>query len=175
MEDQVGFFINPLPLRNKLQPGETFEEVLANTRRNSLESFRYKQYPFDHIIQDLGLVSREGENPLFDIVLSMQQVQQEETAGTADFRIEEFGEGSVKAPFGLIFNIRPAGKGIFMEIYFKTKHYNKGAVIFLKNALTEVLQQVITEPSMKVEDIMLEQNRKQEQEAMLDDLFNVSF
>jgi tyrocidine synthetase III len=175
LEDQVGFFINPLPLRNKLQPGETFEEVLANTRRNSLESFRYKQYPFDHIIQDLGLVSREGENPLFDIVLSMQQVQQEETAGTADFRIEEFGEGSVKAPFGLIFNIRPAGKGIFMEIYFKTKHYNKGAVIFLKNALTEVLQQVITEPSMKVEDIMLEQNRKQEQEAMLDDLFNVSF
>ena len=77
-EDQLGLFINLLPLRIKFNPKITFAELLKNVRSVCLEAFRHQDYPFDKIIDDLKLPRDLSRSPLFDILLEVQELPDSE-------------------------------------------------------------------------------------------------
>jgi acyl-CoA synthetase (AMP-forming)/AMP-acid ligase II/acyl carrier protein len=49
----VGYFVNPVVLRARLSAEMTFEELLAQARRNTAESFARQDYPFELLVKQL--------------------------------------------------------------------------------------------------------------------------
>jgi amino acid adenylation domain-containing protein len=84
LENQIGFFVNMLPLRCILTGKETFRDLLKNVKNNTLNALTHQLYPFDLIVSDSNLKRDRSRNPLFDIVVTTDILDPE----------TEFGEGN---------------------------------------------------------------------------------
>ena len=75
LADQIGFFVNTLPLRETLVPEESFLALLDRTRQTVLDAFEHAEMPFNVLAERLQLPRAVGGNPLFEVMLTMDDWQ----------------------------------------------------------------------------------------------------
>lgn len=74
LHEQIGLYVNVLPLRSVIRADVTWSEFLKQTADNTFRVFEYQDYPFDKIVNDLDLRWEPGHNPLFDVLMVLQDV-----------------------------------------------------------------------------------------------------
>lgn len=73
-EHSVGMFVNTVVMRNLLQGEQTFNSFLSEVRDNCLRVIENQSYPFDKLIDELGIPRDMGRNPVFDTMFSMNNI-----------------------------------------------------------------------------------------------------
>ncbi len=71
-EGLIGFFVNTLALRSSLAEGLTFRGLLRRVREGTLAAFAHEEMPFDKLVEELQPEREAGRNPLFQVVLTLQ-------------------------------------------------------------------------------------------------------
>lgn len=69
LENQLGFYINILPLKHEIDPQLSFEQQFDKIKDNVLNAYKFQQYPFDRLMEDLNLKKIPGRSPLFDTII----------------------------------------------------------------------------------------------------------
>jgi len=69
-EDLIGYFINTLPLRSRINPGDTFGKFLKQVRKEVLSALEFSQIPFTKLAEAFASRDRPGE-PFFNILFVM--------------------------------------------------------------------------------------------------------
>jgi amino acid adenylation domain-containing protein/non-ribosomal peptide synthase protein (TIGR01720 family) len=72
MEPLVGFFINNVVMRTRLDGDPSFREVLIRTRGTALAAFEHQEVPFEMIVDELATVRSLSHAPLFQVSFTMQ-------------------------------------------------------------------------------------------------------
>jgi amino acid adenylation domain-containing protein/non-ribosomal peptide synthase protein (TIGR01720 family) len=70
--NQIGFYTNTLALKTILNPNGSFSENLKRVHDNCLEAFSHQSYPFDKLVDELDLDRDLSQNPLFNIMIILQ-------------------------------------------------------------------------------------------------------
>jgi amino acid adenylation domain-containing protein/non-ribosomal peptide synthase protein (TIGR01720 family) len=78
-EPLIGFFVNTLPLRMDLSGGVSFRELLARTRRVSLNAYEHQDLPFEHLVDALQPARNMSHTPFFQAMFMLQNMRFEET------------------------------------------------------------------------------------------------
>lgn len=68
LEDLLGFFLDTLVLRNEINAGNTFLEVLSTVKSNTLQAFAHRDVPFDVLVKELNPERSAGSNPFFQVM-----------------------------------------------------------------------------------------------------------
>lgn len=76
LEDQIGFYINTLPLRNQIDSRMSFRQLLGVVKDSATQAFDNQEYPFDKLISELNLARDFSRAPLFDVVVVLQNNDQ---------------------------------------------------------------------------------------------------
>jgi non-ribosomal peptide synthetase component F len=72
LDNQVGNFINLIPLRTCFEPDDTFQTALEKVKSTIIESHQSGRYPFERILDDIDYRRVPGKFPLFDVVVTSQ-------------------------------------------------------------------------------------------------------
>jgi hypothetical protein len=72
LEDQVGFYLNLLPLRDRVSGAASFRALLAAVRETTTEAFAHQAYPFDRLVEELVPARDWSRHPLFDVMVILQ-------------------------------------------------------------------------------------------------------
>jgi tyrocidine synthetase-3 len=75
MEKIIGMFVNTLALRNLPSRDKTFKQFLQDVKGNSLKAFENRDYPFEDLVERLKVSRDLGRNPLFDVMLVLQNME----------------------------------------------------------------------------------------------------
>ena len=75
-EGSIGFFVNQLVLRTRVDPNENFRELLARVRRTSLDAIDHQDIPFERLVEALAPQRDLGRSPLFQAKLVMHTAPQ---------------------------------------------------------------------------------------------------
>ncbi|MGZ3460175.1 MAG: non-ribosomal peptide synthetase, partial [Archangium sp.] len=71
-EGMLGFFINQLVLRARLEGDPTVRELLARTREASLAAYAHQELPFEELVRALNPARNDGRAPLFQVKFTLQ-------------------------------------------------------------------------------------------------------
>ncbi|MFC9470800.1 non-ribosomal peptide synthase/polyketide synthase [Nocardia sp. NPDC056952] len=73
LDDLVGMFVNTLVLRTEVAPATPFTELVAQVRDKDLAAFGHADVPFERLVELLDPVRSTARNPLFQVMLSVNE------------------------------------------------------------------------------------------------------
>ncbi|HEX7181318.1 MAG TPA: amino acid adenylation domain-containing protein, partial [Thermoanaerobaculia bacterium] len=78
VEGLIGFFVNTLVFRLRLREGESFLALLERVRAAMLAGHDHQDLPFELLVDALGVERSLAYNPLFQVLLELQNFPSEE-------------------------------------------------------------------------------------------------
>jgi amino acid adenylation domain-containing protein len=71
-EGLIGFFVNTLILRTRLEERMSFRQCLRQVRGTLLEAYQHQDVPFEKLVEELVAEREPNRNPLFQVMFVMQ-------------------------------------------------------------------------------------------------------
>lgn len=168
LENQLGLYVNTLPLKSIINYNDNFCDFVKDVSENSFKLFEFQDYPFDKIVEDLGVSRDTSRNPLFDVLLVFQNTAISD--GTIDIT-NQYGfnlypldqylysehdkkEELRSAKFDLNFNFdrEPNGRH-YLEIEFATSIFKKSTIDKLFSSFIHIINQACDKPDIKIKEI----------------------
>ncbi|WEA01642.1 non-ribosomal peptide synthetase [Mucilaginibacter sp. SJ] len=78
LERIMGVFVNILAIRNEVKEDLGFEDFLLNVKEKTLSCFENQLYPYEELVSVLQLPRDTSRNPLFDVMFTLQNFEQNE-------------------------------------------------------------------------------------------------
>jgi amino acid adenylation domain-containing protein len=77
LESLIGFFVNSLVMRVRVDRGKTFRELLADVQRITLDAYRHEEIPFERLVEELAPQRTLTAAPLFQVMFALQNAPAE--------------------------------------------------------------------------------------------------
>ncbi|MGV9668847.1 amino acid adenylation domain-containing protein, partial [Nocardia niigatensis] len=74
LDNLIGMFVNTLVLRTRVDPNNSFAELLAAVRQTDLAAFEHADAPFERIVELLDPPRSQARHPLFQVSLTVQNM-----------------------------------------------------------------------------------------------------
>ena len=109
LENQIGFYINVLVIRNSIEAGDSFLDFYERAKTSTANSFNHEVYPFDRLVEDLNVEKDRSRNPIFDVILTLQNASEKrddiEISASDVNTIKDRGEIFAKFDGGCLFQM----------------------------------------------------------------------
>ena len=151
-EGMLGMFVNTLAMRGKPEGGRTYADFLKEIRESCLKAYENQEYPFEELVEAVEVRRDISRNPLFDVMLVLQNNEREEIKlNGADTRMT--GQEHTIAKFDLTFNLwEKEGEYLIMLEYCSDLFKEESAQRMLDHYHV-VLQQVTEQEEILLRDI----------------------
>ena len=165
----VGYFINPVALRSKVDGDPTFADYLKQTAAQVSGALEHQQYPFSRLVRQLNL-PRDPSRPLvYQVSFAMERVPGVDEADIATFLIGKgghklyFGDISVEtldlalrqAQFEITLVIEEAGGSIFGCWQYNRDLFEPETIAHLNALYAQVLRSITDNPLKRLSEIEL--------------------
>jgi amino acid adenylation domain-containing protein len=81
--DAVGYLVNAVPIRTRIDAGMTFKEVLAETGIAVRAALEHQEFPFASLVRELKATREAGINPIFQVMFAMERPAEIDSHGFA--------------------------------------------------------------------------------------------
>ncbi|WP_280701976.1 non-ribosomal peptide synthetase [Kitasatospora sp. GP82] len=160
LDDLVGFFVNTLVLRTDVSADPTVGELLARIRDTDLAAYAHQDVPFEQLVDELRPTRSLNRNPLFQVMLALQNNDRAELAlPGVESRVEVVRTGSAR--FDLVLDATDsytrdgAPNGIDLTVEYRADAFDGDTMLRLSDALTRVLDAMAAAPDAPIGAIEL--------------------
>ncbi|MFF4657752.1 condensation domain-containing protein [Streptomyces sp. NPDC001381] len=91
-QDVLGYFVNPVVCRTRIDPEESFGDLLEKVRGTLLEGLEHQTLPFARIVERLGLRRERGRAPLVEVAFGQNKPQHGDRLGVSRFLTGDGGQ-----------------------------------------------------------------------------------
>ncbi|GEK80346.1 non-ribosomal peptide synthetase [Agrococcus baldri] len=157
LAELVGFFVNTLPLRVRLDDAPSLFDAVDRARDVTLRAIEHESVPFERIVEAMAPERRLGRHPLFQTMLTVEEPAGVELSlpGVTATRLEPDATGAAK--LDLSFTLRPQPSG---EVEGVLEHdaalLSERAAHGLVERWLSFLDAASAEPHRAVRDVPLE-------------------
>ncbi|HEY4024049.1 MAG TPA: condensation domain-containing protein, partial [Pseudonocardiaceae bacterium] len=151
--DQVGLFVNTVPLRVDVSGAPSFGELLGRVRATCLAAYPHQNVPFDEIVRQADVIRSGGRAPLVRVALTLQNVPLTPWQA-GDVHAEPFELPAPGAQFELALHLtEQRDGGITGHVSYAADLFGPDTVRRLLDALDLVLRAVPDFPALPVPDL----------------------
>jgi amino acid adenylation domain-containing protein len=171
LEPLIGFFVNILPLRLRIDEQSSVGALLKSVRAQVLSAFEHQAVPFEQILQATGVVRRGSGNPLVPIVMRHQNFPRTTLAaslpGAVSFRpypdpdqkddraAKLLDREHVPARCEIELSYSGGASELAVEVVFASDLYDRLAIERLLAHHQQVLEGMFSDASQRVLDLPL--------------------
>ncbi|WP_306352343.1 non-ribosomal peptide synthetase [Flavobacterium sp. '19STA2R22 D10 B1'] len=155
LKDQIGFYVNTLALRTNIDSSKNFDLFFEAVKESTLQSFEHQTYPFDKLVEQLSVKRDMSRNPVFDVLLTLQNTGDVEENITINSELYETitDGGEELAKFDLSFHFKEVGKGLYFQITYNTDIYEPSMMIQLMNHYKNIMCNLLESPTKPINEI----------------------
>ncbi len=155
-EGIVGMFVNTLPLRGKPEDGKKYLDYLGEIKETCLKAFENQDFPFEEIVEAVGVSRDLSRNPLFDVMFVMENNDQNtENFDGLVFNDSAQDDRHTTSKFDLTFTLLPYKEGYQLLLEYSTDLYKEDSVIGIMKHYIQVLDSITANYYGTVGDIEL--------------------
>lgn len=147
-EKLIGFFVNLLPMRARLNHDSSFTEFFQQVRETSLEALTHQEIPFDKLVEELQPERDLSHNPLVQVLFVMQNTPQlaSEFAG---LKLEPLGVSS-SSRFDLVMFVNDPEHAPWIMWSYNPELLDATTVARMANLYQAVLEKLAADPQIRL-------------------------
>ncbi|HEY3323603.1 MAG TPA: amino acid adenylation domain-containing protein [Planctomycetota bacterium] len=152
LEGLIGFFLNMLVLRTKLDGDPTFRQLLARVRETAIGAYAHQEVPFERLVQDLGIERSTALTPLYQVIFSYENapVDVPDAPGLAISLMETDRGGTV---CDLTLQMANIERGITGFIEYRTDLFDAATIARMEGHLRTLLESIVSHPDEPVSSL----------------------
>ncbi|WP_425549150.1 amino acid adenylation domain-containing protein, partial [Allokutzneria multivorans] len=154
LDELVGFFVNTLVLRTDLSGNPSFVDLVRRVRDADLEAFARQDVPFEYLVEELNPVRSLAHQPLFQVMLTMQNNAAADLA-LPGVTVEAVDGPAGGAKFDLSLVLAENGSGMTGTFEYRTDLFDRVTVESLAQRLEAVLRAVLADSATRVGEVDL--------------------
>lgn len=162
LEKVVGMFVNTLAMRNYPKGNKTFKEFLCEVRDNAIEAYKNQDYQFEELVKKLDLRRDTSRNPLFDVMLTLQNMGTT-SVKFGDLETTEYKYDNMTSKFDIGLTAYEVNESIYFTLEYCTELFREATIKRFKNHFMKVLKEVVNNDEIKLSEINMmtdEEERK---------------
>ena len=155
LEDQIGFYINTLALRTRFDGTGSFEDLFHHIKEVTLNAYEHQLYPYDELVDALKLPRNMNRNPLFDVMVVLQNSMEHDTEFTLNgLQAQNYETGDYRiAKFDINFMFSETKSGLNLFLEYNTDIYSSGQMEYMLTHLENIIASIIQDPKQRLSDI----------------------
>jgi amino acid adenylation domain-containing protein len=156
LDNQIGYYINTICLRSKLNPEQSIDNFIREFNSNMAKAFEYDEYPFDLLVEELDVERKFNRNPVFDVMVSwMLQNNMNFNEQVAELHFSKHDLDIQHSQVDLTFNLDEKDEQIFVGIEYSTELFVYARIDEMKNDLLKLTEIFTNNSQLKLRDIKL--------------------
>lgn len=161
VDQTMGYFVNMLPVRIKIDGNPIYEEYVHQIREMLPQVFQYQDLPLETIISHVIKDRYAGHNPLFQSVFILQDaVNQNSNFFPIDGgQIEWLHNG--KSKFDIQLEVIPTNGYLNVAIEYACALFKDETIEQMANSFLRILSMIIEHPKMKIGDFKISDKLQQ--------------
>jgi len=154
LADQIGLYVNTLPLRIRVDPEASFVSLLDHVQQQAVAAFEHAEVPFNRIVEHLQL-PREGDgNPLFEVLVTHDDMQEfDSSLRAAGWTVKEV-ELPV-SPFEMILTGSEDADGMELRLQYRTALWDENRTALWLEELEGLLERICRAPHQRLASLVL--------------------
>ncbi|WP_327204859.1 non-ribosomal peptide synthetase [Paenibacillus sp. DMB20] len=148
LEGLIGMFVNTVAIRSFPESYRTVGDYLSELHEDVLLALEHQNYPFEDLVQKLGIEQDRSRNPLFDTMFILQNIDRVAyRSGGIEFDPKEFDPGVSKFDLTLEAAERDGRIGFALE--YATSLFREETVRALADDYTAILHALVEDGASK--------------------------
>ncbi|QSQ23764.1 non-ribosomal peptide synthase/polyketide synthase [Pyxidicoccus parkwayensis] len=153
-EGLIGFFVNNLVLRTRLDGNPSFRELLARVRDVTLGAYAHQEVPFEKLVETLQPVRDMSRSPLFQVMLILHPDP------LPGFRVPGLSLRGVEleshsAKYDLTLQLAESAEGLVGSLEYATSLYDAATAARMVQHLGVLLDGVLAHPEAPLSELPL--------------------
>jgi amino acid adenylation domain-containing protein len=154
LEDQIGFYVNTLAIRNRFNATNSFVELLASVKNTVLQAYEHQHYPFEELVEAVTTQRDGSRNPLFDVWVVLHNIHSgpgQQQISLENFEATEYTPlQGVTARYDLSFSFQEVTTGIAAELVYNTDLYTAPWIGRLAGHFDTLFGDILKNPQKKI-------------------------
>ncbi len=153
LQPLIGLLARQLPLRTRLQPEQTFTDLLNQIQQTSADAWAHQALPFAELMDFLQPASGHTPADLFQMMLIDQHTQSTDLTlpglHTAPWPVQH----KHAEKFDIRWSVRQTQDQITLTLVYKTDLFHAATIQILLNQFATLLSQIATTPNETIKDL----------------------
>jgi amino acid adenylation domain-containing protein len=151
-EHLIGCFVNSLVLRCRLDPGQSFSQLLQDVKAATLRALAHQNAPFERLVEALQPRRDLSYAPLFQVLLTFLS-QRQPSAQPGGWQVERLDVVPRQALFDLDWQLRETDNGIEGYLVYASDLFTQERAAGMANNFVQAMQAVVAHPGLALEEI----------------------
>jgi len=162
----IGMFVNTLAIRNYPRGEKVFDDFLTQLKQEILLAFENQDYPFEDLVDKVGVKRDMSRNPLFDIMFAHKNIAYEPGDiaydQIPDFKPQPYSYENRSAKFDITLTYEDEGERMGFKLTYAPKLFKQGTIERYAAYFKEIADRVTANPCQRLQeiDIISAQERK---------------
>lgn len=152
VEGLIGFFINTLALRTDLSGSPTFRELLARTRKVTLEAYAHQDVPFDKLVLELQPERSSSHMPLFQVMFALQSAPAE-TLDLSGLTITAMDVDNGTSKFDLTLAVTELEHGLGLDLEYNEDVFDASTIRRMLGHFRTLLEGIVAHPEQRISEL----------------------
>ncbi|WP_207281902.1 non-ribosomal peptide synthetase [Pseudomonas sp. FW300-N2F2] len=153
-ESLIGFFVNLLALRIRLQPELSFREQAQQVREVCLQAFAWQDTPFERVVECLELPRVANVHPLLQTLFVLDNTPRQQRQ-LGHLQVEPLTGEQHHSKFDMALFASEDGDGISLRWVYRTSLFRQGTVERLRDAFQSLLDLALGAPDNPIDTLIL--------------------
>lgn len=153
-EKLIGFFVNTLILRARIQPEASYEELVRQQKEEALGAYARQDLPFEKLVEEIQPERSLTYSPLFQVMFALRNNKINVLKlPELDITIEEIDSGT--SQFDLTFTGSDEQRGLACTVSYNTDLFDERTMERMASHFTRLLESIVADPACHLIDLHL--------------------
>jgi len=163
IEGLIGFFVNTIVLRSRVNGAMSFIELLKKTKETTLGAYAHQDVPFEKLVEALQPERDTSHTSLFQVMFSLQNTSTHVDVAMPQVHLSTLDVDAGTATFDISLLMVEESAGLSASIEYNSDLFDAATIQRMLNHFHIMLQAVLAQPELPLSKLHLLTSEEQRQ------------
>ena len=150
LEGLIGFFVNTLALRDELNEGSSFSELVQQVKSTTLDAYMHQDVPFEKVVETVVNERDVSRSPLFQVMMVLTNTPSSSNLKLSNVELSVEAVATNISKFDITFFISETDNGLQGTVEYSTELYRAETIGRMTDHFITLLNSVVKDPFQQI-------------------------